>query len=379
MKRLAVIFVLVLSTVVVVNVAFAYDLASEREKAADWVSGLRVRDGVTYDWVAVTDTATYGYTYDNALAIIAYTSLGDLESARDLLGFLSQYQLPDGSFYDSMFQANGQRRNASRSSGNQAWAFYAIAFYTHQTGDTRYLSMADRVADWLVIRQDPSDGGMTGGLNANGSERHWTSTEHNVDAYFAFKLYSVVRNDSYYLDIANRCKDWLLNVGWNAAERRFNTGENDPSKFVDAQSLGSIFLNDIGDFEKQKAVLKYTQRNFRTKKKFSQGKDRQGYSGFSYEAKDGSFWWEGTVQMAIASGRVGATRHESKYINQILMSDDPSKLGSDNDGDGGFQYALEGGKHQLGTIEQPSPGLWLILAINDYLEDKPTVFYPTVP
>lgn len=369
---------LLLSLFIVTNSEAAYNLALERQKALNWVNQQRVRNGTTYPWVAVTATATYGYTYDNALAIIAYTSVGDLESAKALLGFLIQYQLPDGSFYDSMFQANGAVRNATRSSGNQAWALYAIAFYTHQTSDAAYLPMADRLANWLISRQDPADGGITGGLNTNGSERLWTSTEHNLDAYFALKLYSVVANNSFYLDKANRCKDWLLNVGWNAAEQRFNTGENDPSKFLDAQSLGTIFMNDIGDLTKRSTLLKYANRNFKTRKIFQVGSKRQTYWGYEYGSKDGSLWWEGTEQMAMAYGRAGSSASELNYINYILNSDNPTLPGSDNDGDGGFQYAMAPGTNQLGTLEQPSPGLWLIFAINDYLKDRPTVFYPTV-
>lgn len=379
MKRTVSILTLLIATLIVTNSSHAaYDLPLSREKALAWVTTLRVRNGVTYDWVAVNETATYGYSYDNALAIIAYTSLQDLGSAHVLLGFLSRYQLADGSFYDSMFQATGAARNATRSSGNQAWVLYAIAFYTHQTGDTTYLPMADRIASWLIARQDPNDGGITGGLNSNGSERLWTSTEHNLDAYFAFKLYSIVTNNSFYLDVANRCRAWLLNVGWNAAENRFNTGENDPSKFLDAQSLGAIFMNDIGDISKRNALLKYADRNFRTRKTFRSGNRRWTYQGYEYGSRDGSLWWEGTEQMAIAHGRSGSPSRELNYINHILVSDDPSFIGSDNDGDGGYQYAMSPGTHQLGTLEQPSPGLWLLFAINDYLKDRPTLFYPTI-
>jgi len=378
MKKTVAFFSLLVSIFIVTTQALAYDLALERQKALNWVSLQRVRNGVTYDWVAVNDTATYGYTYDNALAIIAYTAVGKLDDARALLNFLSRYQLSDGSFYDSMFQATGTVRNATRSSGNQAWALYAVAFYTHQTGDSVYLPMADRIASWLIARQDPADGGITGGLNSNGSERLWTSTEHNLDIYFALKLYGVVTNNAYYLDKANRCKDWLLNVGWNSAENRFNTGENDPSKFLDPQSIGVIFMNDIGDLTKRNALLKYADRNFGTRKSFGSGSVRQSYSGYEYGSKDGSLWWEGTEQMAIAYGRSGSGSKELNLVNHILASDDPTRLGSDNDGDGGLQYSMVSGTNQLGTVEQPSPGLWLIFAINDYLKDQPTLFYPTV-
>ncbi len=349
----------------------AYNFSAKRDQALNWVSLQRVRGGTTYNWVAVNETATYGYTYDNALAVIAYTTAGQLVDARALQGFLSQYQLSDGCFYDAMFQANGLARGTQRSSGNQAWALYAIAFYTQQTGDPFYLSMGDRVASWLLARQDPSDGGITGGINSNGTERAWTSTEHNVDAYFAFKLYYTVTGNSLYLDAANRCKDWLLNVGWNAAESRFNTGENDPSVFLDAQSLGALFMKDIGDSQKQNALLRYIQQNFYTVKTYQRNGKTQVYSGYEYAPHDGSLWWEGTEQV----DRAALSRaQKGRFISLMLVSDDPRRAGLDNDGDGGYQYSMEAGTYHLGTLEQPSSGLWLIFAINDYLGDRPTVF-----
>ncbi|MFH1857932.1 MAG: hypothetical protein ABH845_03395, partial [Candidatus Omnitrophota bacterium] len=294
--------------------------------------------------------------------------------ARQLLGFLTGHQLADGSFYDAMYQATGSPASTARSSGNQAWALYAMAFYIHQTGDTRYIPMANRLANWLMARQDPADGGITGGINPNGSVRTWTSTEHNIDAYFAFKLYRVVTDNPVHLNTAHQCRDWLLNVAWNDAEQRFNTGENDPSRYLDPQTLGVLFMNDIGDFAKRDSLLTYIEQNFATEKTFTNGSVTQTYYGFEYAWQDASFWWEGVEQTAVAYGHAGNNTKKEDYMLQLIRSDEIGRLGSDNDGDGGFQYALEAGTQGLSTEEQPSPGLWLIFAINGYMKDHPSPY-----
>jgi succinyl-diaminopimelate desuccinylase len=154
--------------------------------------------------------------------------------------------------------------------------------------------MADRIANWLVSRQDPNDGGITGGLNSDGSERLWTSTEHNLDAYFALKLYSVVTSNSFYLDKANRCKGWLLNVGWNAAEKRFNTGENDPSKFALREDKDRLIGPGVFDMKASAAVMMELLHEIDAKKlssrvmfQFVPEEEIGGHEGTGYLVKKG--------------------------------------------------------------------------------------------
>lgn len=362
--------------------AYAYDLAAERQRAMDWVHARR--NGT--NWVAVNESSNVGYTYDNALAIIAYTMAGDFGNARTLLNFLQSRQLPDGSWYDSMNQFTGVGVNTAHSSGNQAWALYAICFYTHHTRDRAYLQMAENVASWLILRQDLSDGGITGGISAGGTERAWTSTEHNLDAYFAFKLLYYLTNTPRYRDAQNRCKNWLLQVGWNSAGGRFNRGENDSYMALDTQTLGSLFLSDIKDYAKQDAVLAHIEATYYAVTIRQVGTHIATYTGFLDKIIDeegtGRHWQEGTAQMAVACLRDGRSSIGLSYVEEVIESDDSSlKMGhpdEDNDGDGGKQYYLTG-TLSTGLIETPSSGLWEIFAINDYLGDRQKIFFPLSP
>lgn len=356
--------------------SWAYDLAVERQKAMDWVHARR--NGTS--WVAVGETSDIGYTYDNALAIIAYTMASDFANARDLLNFLQSRQLADGSWYDSMKQTTGAGVNTARSSGNQAWALYAICFYTYHTGDRFYLPMAEHAASWLMTRQD-TDGGIKGGKNADGSERSWTSTEHNVDSYFAFQLLYALTSDGRYSGAMSGCKSWLLNVGWNSAEGRFNRGENDPFKSLDTNTLGSLFLDDIKDYAKQDSAISYVETTFRVTTTRKVGNKVTAYSGFKECVIDDlgkpcNHWQEGTEQMAVSYLRDERNSSGAFYINEVIKSDDPAaSVGhrdDDNDGDGGKQYYLTGSS----IVEKPSPGLWQIFATNEYLGGRPKIFFP---
>lgn len=360
--------------------SWAYDLAAERDKAMTWVDARR--NGT--DWVAVNETSSTGYTYDNALPIIAYTMAGDSLNAQDILGFLNVHQLGDGSWYDSMNQTNGAGVNTARSSGNQAWAMYAICFYADQTGDHTYLPMAERVATWLIARQDSSDGGITGGLDAAGAERTWTATEHNVEGYFAFKLLYHLTGNASYQNAMNNCKNWLLNVAWNSAEGRFNRGEGDPLKYLDPNTLGSLFLNDIQDYAKQDAAIAHIDATYYVMTTRTNGPVQTFYEGFKEKAVDDAegaakHWQEGTEQVSVTYLRKGRSFDGFYYITEVIKSDDPAfDIGhpdDDNDGDGGKLYYMTGTVAD-GLIEKPPAGLWQIFATNEYLGDRQKIFYP---
>jgi len=363
-----------------IGVSFAYDLNLERQKGLDWVSARR--NGT--NWVAVNEASSTGFTYDNALAVIAYTLADDLTNARDILNALDSFQLPDGSWYDAIDQATGIAVDAARSSGNQAWVLYAICVYTDQTEDVTYLPLAENVASWLMARQDV-DGGITGGIGSDGTERTWTSTEHNIDAYFAFKLLHHITNNTQYRDVKTGCKSWLLQVAWNPTEGRFHRGENDPIFALDVNTLGALFLNDIQDNAKQDQVMTHLEETYPVTTTRRRGNQIVNYTGFLHVVVDeygpGRHWQEGTAQAAVSYLRDNQPTNGLFYINEVLKSDDPNfsiqppHPDEDNDGDGGLQYYLTGDE-ETGLIEQPSPSLWLLFAINEYLGDWEKVFYP---
>ncbi len=356
----------------------SYDLASERDKAIEWVTAQRHGFG----WVAVNETSNTGYTYDNALAVIAYTGAGDTTHAKDLLNFLQAHQLTDGCWYDSMNQTTGAGVSLARSSGNQAWVVYAVCFYALRSGDNTFLPMAERASAWIIARQE-ADGGVTGGLNADGSERTWASTEHNVDSYFAFKLLDYVRPTPSYEAASEGCKNWLLQTAWNIGEGRFNRGANDPVMVLDANSLGALFLKDIQDSVRFGSVLSHIENTYSLTTTRRRGHRITTYTGFKDKVEDeygfGRHWQEGTEQMAVVYLRDGQAQDGTFYNEEIIKSDDPAfgvgHSDDDNDGDGGKQYYLTG-TAQSGLIEQPSSGLWQIFAANETLGDRPKIFFP---
>jgi len=356
-----------------------YNLVEERQEALAWIDSLRKNYSDSAGWVVVNETSNRGYVYDNALAIIAYTIAGDYSAAEEILDFLKMAQTSEGSFYDSILYSNPWSADAAMHSGNQAWVLYAINFYMYKTGNlgvnNSYLTMAEDVAEWLMARQDPSDGGIVGGKYIT-----WTSTEHNIDAYFAFKLlYNLPRrfsNLSFNEDYSNAmegCKNWLLNVGWNSSQLRFNRGENDPYKSLDPQTWGSLFLNDIGDYTKQNQAVDYVHDTFSVSTT-RYGYNTQTYNGFK-ENEYGNHWLEGTMQMSVALLRSGDLDEARFYVDEVIRSDDPAYASGhpndDNDGDGGKQYFMVGT-----TDEQPGTVLWEIFAINEILGDQEVIFFP---
>ncbi|MBI2870478.1 MAG: hypothetical protein HYY14_02080 [Candidatus Omnitrophica bacterium] len=392
------------------HICYAFPDAT-RTDALRWV---RQEVQSSSGWVRVSEASQEGYVYDNCLAVLSFLQAAEsgdtvaLGDARKILAFLEDHAVTDGlaSYWLDKVGADGASLpQVAVSSGNQAWALYTLARFMRATGETHYLALARSAARWLMDerRLDAADGGIRGGLNSNGTDRPWTATEHNVIAYFAFKELFAVDPVAAYHEVSEGCADWLITRGWNPEKRYFNRGEGDSVLSLDAQTGGILFLLDRGlDLEAWSAGAVVVKRLL-NRIWIREGRRQESYLGTEFEDGDGSLWWEGAAQASLSFDRLSVRLRERWDSNPVpsekstlraselfkkmvedlrgnlLKSDDPSTVGRDNDGDGGYQYALEQGSNVgLGTGEQPSPGLWLIFSIGEH-EGDVTPLYGEMP
>ena len=192
-------------------------------------------------------------SYDNALAVIALSSTGkaaDIAQAALILTELQSLQAADGSFPSIWYAPLPHELviNPARTVGNNAWVVLAVCRYTEQTGDTRFLTLAEHTADWLLQWQDPTTGLLTAGLGADGQALTWIATEHNEDAVSA--LESLARLDpadkDRYLAAAGRVRQGIAQFLWIETEGRFRRGLNDNYPVSDVQSWGVLSLGPTG-------------------------------------------------------------------------------------------------------------------------------------
>jgi hypothetical protein len=233
----------------------------------------------------VEDKTDYSYTYDDALAAMAFLSVGDRLSAQRVLdGFVRIGQAPGGGFLHR-YRTSGASAGGTLAAGHNAYLLQAMNLFSWRTGDRRYDSIARSIADFLLTLQDRADGGVLGRPGVT-----WKSTENNLAAYSALANLALVQNLPAYGIRATQIGNFLVRECWNGT--RFLTGKNDSTIVTDAQALGLQVLG-AGYANGSFWVESYTKATQRYSGK-------KQVTGFDLNTDRDTVWTEGTLQQALA-------------------------------------------------------------------------------
>lgn len=313
------------------------------------------------------------WIYDNALAVFAFSMAGDQSRASSILSTLSQLQNGDGSLAFSYDVFTGPLDETKRS-GSIAWVGDSAIKYEETFGDKSYRNLAVSIAEYLLTQQDKSTGSIKGGPDVN-----WYSTEHNIDAYFFFRNLGNLTGNSRYLKVASSIEHALLTYHWNASEKRFNQGINDPAAALDTNSWGSIFLEAIGrddlaktatdylkNFEVNNVSMNLSENEDSYNKSFESTSNISGYKpyGNGYSDAPNVVWSEGTwgvINLFLRQGKDVSTLVNSMFAMQ--NADPEGGLVYTNKGYAPFPYefhvwpSVAGTAWQYITFKDPK-GIW---------------------
>ncbi len=188
--------------------------------------------------------ADIGFTYDNALCIVALLAANDVRRAKALGDAMVYAQLNDPEFTDYRLRqayhvdesvlAGGVVNIGSdfgltgTAVGDMSWAGIALAQLAHRTGERSYRDAATRIAEWIIdsAYSETGLGGYTFGETA-GLEDH-KSTEHNIDVYGFYGLMTELTRRPVWNDRAEHALDFVKSM-WNEADGFFWTGSDDGS------------------------------------------------------------------------------------------------------------------------------------------------------
>lgn len=343
----------VLAVTVVFCLLVSAAAAAERDSAAasalayGWLTAQVTSSGLVDSY---QDNKPVCYTYDQALAAIAFVAKGDTAAAQRILDALREMQNEDGSWYSAYHCEKKSREERRRFVGPVLWVTLAAAHYEKRTGDGRYRPMAKAALDWALQFQQ-KDGGINAGLNGLGFPEHWASTEHNLDAYAALNFFGYNRE-------RRRVRRFLDHVAWDSVHHRFMEGRDNPGAPLDVNAWGVLALGPEGEHSYRRA-LDYSLRNHRVEKKrgwlFGPTVD-----GFDLDTHRRDVWLEGTGQM-VAALRMAGRREEADYfLHEIIRA---------QDSDGGVPYALRGhsnGYSRMSNRQSVAGTTWLIFAAQGF-------------
>jgi hypothetical protein len=325
-------------------------------------------DDISFDVAAVTDPGfitsydtipsdspfdrvqrNVAYSYDNALAILAFLADGQSGRAKRIADAFLYAQNND------RFYSDGRIRNAyqggdlllppgwtpngksgtvrmsgwydagsgrwledltqvSTSTGNMAWVALSLLAFHRATGAnaSTYLDAAVRIAEWVELgtRDDGVGGGYRGGTeNFDGEEETWVTykaTEHNIDLIPLFQQLDQLKPGRGWGDAADHAKAFVARM-WDSGQGKFWTGSqadgisvNTGVVPVDIQAWSVLALRQ--DASEYVSALSFAESNLSLR------------GGFDFNQDRDAVWYEGTAQMASAYRAVG----ESQRANHLL-------------------------------------------------------------
>jgi hypothetical protein len=292
------------------------------------------------------------FTYDSAVATVAFVSGGARDQAERLLDQLAALQHKDGSLATVYDTSTGAEVPTYRS-GTIAWVGLAAVAYEHRYHTGRYERLAQSAADWLMEQSDPESDLLRGGPDVK-----WVSTQHNILAYFLLRDLSDLKAKTDAVagaqaddgEAANTIGDGIkhdLLVDRFTGSEHLTQGLDDPVQPLDVQPLGAAFLAACGCMSDARTVLVNAVRNFviddrsiglsKRSSTFNMSFESDGpFIGFRPYLDEGSpdvLWMEGTAEMVFMLDRfgydTGPLRDSISSWIKLTDGSDTGLLGSD--------------------------------------------------
>jgi len=259
-----------------------------------------------------------GWTYDSALAVIAYATAGRTKRAGELLAQLSELQNPDGSL-DGSYSLTGGAGDKVIRGGVIAWTAAAATRYRDFACSGSYDQLLRGTVRWLLNNRDMRRGSATYGMVLGGPGMDSIAAEHNLVASAAFAhaldetggssrgcklpLRGLPRRQ---LARANRLLDAAINRTLLARDdagrvTAIRQGPADDAIALDAQAYGALWLIRHGRLEDARRVIDNADRLML----LARPDGRVGYKPFAEPWGPDVLWTEGTLQMAFAKIRLG--------------------------------------------------------------------------
>jgi len=273
------------------------------EDVYNWIKSNQLPNGLQKS----ADVAYMVSTYDNALAAITYTMMGDYDRTElifdfftdriqselnDAYGGFAQFHGLDGSIYGGAI--------GKRWLGDNAWLLVAVNFYHDKTGTNTYSDLAEGLDSWIRSLQQ-EDGRLMSGYDEGGTMMG-PVTEAMIDAYNAVYGY-----DQFHMDLL----DYLEEERYDATLKVLISWPDNPTYeyAIDMSSWGYLGMNDM-----PVSVLGVADDKF-----YMTDDDVEGYC---IDEDLDAIWPEHTLQMAVAYITAGSNYYddaENIIVNMELL------------------------------------------------------------
>ncbi|HUT60283.1 MAG TPA: hypothetical protein VNA25_20755 [Phycisphaerae bacterium] len=285
------------------------------------------------------------FTYDNALALLAFIARGNGEDQRragliaDSLVAAAQHdpdfndgRLRNAYCADELFDVDGKARYqpgdaeaAGTSSGNVAWAMIALLAYHKIGGGAEYLATAKKLGEWIETncRDSREAGGYTAGYAGYAPKQTklaYKSTEHNIDLYVAFSLLADATGEQYWRERAAAAERFVASM-WDTQAGHYWTGTlldgETTNRDVIPMDVQCWALLALGRNKERERCLRWIEDNCRVQTDRFQGFAFQSVTGKPSADPARGIWAEGTAQACCAYRQVGEAAAAEQRIADL--------------------------------------------------------------
>lgn len=327
-------------------------------------------DSNTNDDIDLTLRNT-AFSYDNALAILAFLANGSHNSLRraELIGDAFVYatghdrtytdgrvrsdymagdiSLPPGwtpnglsgtvpipGFYSEGKQQFFEVEQGSVDTGNNAWVMVALLALYKATGNASYLDEAKRIGAFIEsLRNDIGTyqgflGGIDNAETANPVVRQYASVEHNEDINAAFTVMAQITGNTQWSDAALHAREFVESM-FDPSIGLYRAGTLNPSAIntvageipLDVQNWS--VLTNSATLTLHPGLLDAAQSTF--------GVSADGFAGYDFNNDRDGVWFEGTGQVAVADAAAGRVAQVSAIRATLRLA---QKTPGTGNGDG---------------------------------------------
>ncbi len=223
------------------------------------------------------------YTYDQAVAAIAFTLFQKNDNARRILTFYrDRAKKSEGAYISSYDAPSGEPVEWNVHVGPNVWIGIAALQYQRMTGDTAFQGLAQSIGNWLLELQarDP-ERGLRGG-----PKTEWFSTEHNLDAYAFFGMLHRLTQDARYLKAQEELFAWLMKHAADRTSGAFKRGKGDATIATDTFSWSIAAIGPARLAEAQfdpEGIMEFAEEHCRVEVNFDRPDGRSvRVTGFDF-------------------------------------------------------------------------------------------------
>ncbi|MDD5526568.1 MAG: hypothetical protein PHE11_04095, partial [Candidatus Omnitrophica bacterium] len=181
------------------------------EEALGWMKDNRGSTGLFISHPGHPELGAYGMTYDEAIGAMAMMQSGDRASAEEVLDFFAydaDRAQTTGLYYTAYDVNSGNPAEWNEMVGPAAWIVLAMAWYTENYNDDRYVAVMKEITDSILSLQQ-ANGAVAEGRVAGQSVGKRVYTEHNIDVYAITKYLADKTGEAVYAEARDAVSSWI--------------------------------------------------------------------------------------------------------------------------------------------------------------------------